>query len=64
MIALNGNAAFNGTIESCNAVDINYRLCNYGTTPLTSATINLDLNGTIASTLNWTGTLNTYESVV
>lgn len=63
MVALNGNAAFNGTLESCNAVDINYRLCNYGTAPLTSATIDLDLNGTIASTLNWTGNLNTYESV-
>ncbi|MFM7218541.1 MAG: T9SS type A sorting domain-containing protein [Bacteroidota bacterium] len=52
----------NGTLASCNAVDVSYRLCNYGTAPLTSATIDLEINGVVANTYNWTGSLNTYES--
>lgn len=60
----NSMSVLNGTLASCNAVDISYRLCNYGTTPLTSATINLDLDGVNAGTFNWTGSLNTYESTI
>ncbi len=60
----NSMNVLNGTLASCNSVDVAYRLCNYGTTPLTSATIDLNLNGTISNTLNWTGTLNTYESTI
>lgn len=60
----NSMSFLNGTLASCNAVDISYRLCNYGTSPLTSATINLDFNGVNAATFNWTGSLNTYEDTV
>ncbi len=60
----NSMSVLNGTLASCNPVDINYRLCNYGTAPLTSATVNLDLNGTASGSFNWTGSLNTYESTV
>ena len=54
----------NGTLASCNTVDLIYRLCNYGTAPLTSVNVDLEINGTVANTYNWTGNLNTYESTV
>lgn len=60
----NSMSVLNGTLASCNPVDISYRLCNYGTAPLTSATVNLDLDGTAYNSFNWTGSLNTYESAV
>ncbi|MFM8433313.1 MAG: TlpA family protein disulfide reductase [Bacteroidota bacterium] len=60
----NSMTVLNGTLASCNPVDVSYRLCNYGTSPLTSATINLDLGGTPSGSFNWTGSLNTYESTV
>ncbi|MEY4594151.1 MAG: hypothetical protein RIQ47_561 [Bacteroidota bacterium] len=60
----NSMSVLNGTLASCNPVDISYRLCNYGTAPMTSATINLDLDGTPYTSFNWTGSLNTYESTV
>ena len=43
-------------------VSLHYRLCNYGTNPLTSATIELKSGSTVLQTTNWTGTLQTYES--
>lgn len=60
----NSMSALNGTPASCNGISINYRLCNYGTDPLTSATIDLQVGPTIVQTTNWTGTLQTYESAV
>ncbi len=54
--------ALNGTPASCSGVTIRYRLCNYGTTPLTSATIELSDGTNILQTNNWTGSLQTYES--
>ncbi|MFM2136093.1 MAG: hypothetical protein RL021_1493 [Bacteroidota bacterium] len=59
----NSMQVLNGVLASCDPVDINYRLCNYGTAPLTSATIDLSMNGTSITSYNWTGNLNTYESV-
>ena len=60
----NSMTVLNGVLASCNAVDVSYRLCNYGTTQLTSATIDLAVNGVATSTYNWTGSLNTYQSTV
>ncbi|MEO0312312.1 MAG: hypothetical protein RIQ89_1969 [Bacteroidota bacterium] len=53
----------NQSLASCTGVDVNYRLANYGTTPMTSADIDLKVNGTVVATYNWTGSLNTYEFV-
>lgn len=55
-------SAINGTPASCSGVSLHYRLCNYGTNPLTSATIELKSGSTVLQTTNWTGTLQTYES--
>ncbi|MFM2207433.1 MAG: hypothetical protein RL213_1408, partial [Bacteroidota bacterium] len=60
----NSMQLLNGVLASCDPVDISYRLCNYGTAPLTSATINLNMNGTAQASYNWTGNLATYESTV
>jgi hypothetical protein len=60
----NSMNVLNGVLASCNTVDVSYRLCNYGTAPLTSATIDLAINGAATSSYNWTGNLNTYQSVV
>ncbi|MBK7850045.1 MAG: T9SS type A sorting domain-containing protein [Bacteroidetes bacterium] len=54
--------ALNGTPASCSGVTIRYRLCNYGTAPLTSATIELSDGTNVLQTNNWTGSLQTYES--
>ena len=50
------------TPASCSGVTIRYRLCNYGTAPLTSATIELSDGTNVLQTNNWTGSLQTYES--
>ncbi|HRI40213.1 MAG TPA: T9SS type A sorting domain-containing protein [Bacteroidia bacterium] len=60
----NSFTALNGTLATCDVVDLDYRLCNYGTSPLTSATIDLTVNGTVQQSYNWTGSLNTYNSEV
>lgn len=52
----------NGTPAGCGNLNINYRLCNYGTDPLTSATITLLDGSTPVATYNWTGNLATYAS--
>lgn len=53
----------NGTPAGCGNLNINYRLCNYGTDALTSATITLRDGATTIDTYNWTGNLATYESI-
>lgn len=60
----NSFTVLNGTVASCDQVDLDYRLCNYGTSPLTSATIDLSVNGTVQQSYNWTGNLGTYASTV
>lgn len=60
----NSSVCLNGNLASCTGVDVHYRLTNYGTTPLTSATVDLTVGGTSQQTLNWTGILQTYESTV
>ncbi|HRH64819.1 MAG TPA: T9SS type A sorting domain-containing protein [Bacteroidia bacterium] len=59
----NSMFALNNTPASCSGVTIRYRLCNYGTSPLTSATIDLMDGVNVLQTNNWTGTLQPYESV-
>ncbi|MFN8144497.1 MAG: T9SS type A sorting domain-containing protein [Bacteroidia bacterium] len=60
----NSNVCLNTNLASCTSVDIACRIANYGTSPLTSATITLSVGGTVQQTAQWTGTLNTYESDV
>lgn len=60
----NSFTALNGSPATCDVVDMDYRLCNYGTDTLTSATIDLAVDGVIQQTFNWTGSLSTYASEV
>lgn len=53
---------FNKNLASCDSVMPTFRLANIGTTPLTSATITLSVDGTSQKTIYWTGNLATYES--
>ncbi|MES2592174.1 MAG: T9SS type A sorting domain-containing protein [Bacteroidota bacterium] len=53
---------YNKNLASCDSVTPTFRLANIGTTPLTSATITLSVDGTSQKTINWTGSLATYES--
>jgi hypothetical protein len=55
-------SVINKNITTCNDADISFRIVNYGTTTLTSATVDFILDGTTVSTYNWTGSLDTYES--
>ena len=41
---------------------VNLELVNYGTQPLVSATITVELNGNLFETIEWTGTLESGES--
>ena len=60
----NSMTALNFTPASCTGVTIKCRICNYGTTPLTSATIDLTDGVNVLQTNNWTGSLLTYESAL
>jgi hypothetical protein len=61
---MNNYSLLNQNLSSCDSVIGQYRLTNYGTTPLTSATIEARVNGTTQKTINWTGSLATYASVL
>lgn len=52
----------NPGLASCDSVTPTFRLANVGTSPLTSATITLGVDGVTQKTINWTGNLATYES--
>ena len=60
----NSNACLNPSLASCTGVDIACRVANYGTSPLTSATLTLTVGGTAQQTIQWTGNLATYETEV
>ncbi|REJ83050.1 MAG: T9SS C-terminal target domain-containing protein [Bacteroidetes bacterium] len=61
----NSSTCLNGTLAACNDVNVQYRLCNYGSAPLTSVDVTLTVNGNTVSTTNWSGgPLATYESTV
>ncbi|HRH64821.1 MAG TPA: T9SS type A sorting domain-containing protein [Bacteroidia bacterium] len=60
----NSNLCLNPSLASCSNVDIACRIANYGTSPLTSATLTLTVGGTAQQTINWTGNLATYETEV
>lgn len=61
---MNTYNTLNQNLSSCDSVSGKFRLTNYGTTPLTSATIEAKVNGTTQKTINWTGSLATYSSVL
>lgn len=48
----------------CFNVDPTVEIMNLGTSPMTSATIQLSVNGTLTQTKTWTGNLSTYQSNV
>ena len=52
----------NPLLIDCDDVNVSARLCNYGSDPLTSATIEYVVNGTVQDSYAWTGNLDTYES--
>ena len=54
----------NPSLASCDSVTPTFRIGNVGTTALTSATIKLDVDGTVQKTINWTGNLATYASTL
>ncbi len=53
---------YNVSLATCDSVAPTFRFGNIGTTPLTSATITVDVDGAVQKTINWTGNLATYES--
>lgn len=57
---INTFSTLNQSLFSCDSVTPKFRLSNYGTTPLTSATIDVKVDGTTQKTINWTGNLPTY----
>lgn len=54
----------NPLLIDCDEVDVSARICNYGSDPLTSATIEYVVNGTVQDSYAWTGNLNTYENAL
>lgn len=54
----------NIALASCDSVTPTFRLGNMGTSPLTSATITLKVDGVVQKTINWTGNLASYESAL
>lgn len=53
------------TLPTCSFTDsVRVELFNYGTDPLTSATINFSINAGIPSTTNWTGNIAPFGSEV
>ena len=60
----NSNTCLNPNLASCTGVDIAVRIANYGTSPLTSATLTLSVGGNPQQTINWTGNLLTYASEI
>ncbi|MCG3167735.1 MAG: Thiol-disulfide oxidoreductase ResA [Bacteroidia bacterium] len=52
----------NPLLIDCDNVDVSARICNYGSVPLTSATVEYVVNGSVQDSYSWTGNLNTYES--
>lgn len=61
---INTYSNLNQGLFSCDSVIPKFRLANYGTSPLTAATIEVKVNGTTQKTVNWTGSLATYASTV
>ncbi len=53
---------FNTALASCDSVTPTFRLANVGTDTLTSATITLKVDNVVQKTINWTGSLATYEN--
>ncbi len=53
---------FNMGLVTCDSVTPTFRFANIGTDTLTSATITMAVDGTVQKTINWTGSLGTYES--
>ncbi len=61
----NNNAYINkylGDLEYCENFTPSIRLANVGLNALTSATIELRVNGSLFQTKSWTGNLNTYQT--
>ena len=53
---------YNKNLATCDSVSPTFRFANVGTSPLTSATITVDVDGTVQKTINWTGSLASYAS--
>lgn len=49
-------------LESCDSVEAEFSITNMGTTPLTSANINYEVDGVLQKTYQWTGNIPTYNS--
>ena len=53
-------SSLNSSLASCDSVIPTFRIGNLGTSPLTSATITLNLDGTAQKVIHWTGNLPLY----
>ena len=53
-------SSYNGALASCDSVIPTFRIGNLGTSPLTSAIITLNVDGTAQKIINWTGNLPLY----
>lgn len=51
---------YTGETAVCSATDVTVKLHNLGTSPLTTATIQLKEGSTVLNTVNWTGNLPSY----
>lgn len=56
------STSLNAGLASCDSVTPKFRFGNLGTTTLTSATITYAVDGVNQKTINWTGSLATYEN--
>lgn len=61
---INTYSTLNQGLFSCDSVIPKFRLVNYGTSPLTSASVDVKVGGVTQKTVNWTGSLATYASTL
>lgn len=57
-------AEMNNNLFSCDSVSVSCRVINYGSTTLTSADIDVKVDGVTQKTVAWTGSLDTYDNSV
>ncbi|MBL8003016.1 MAG: T9SS type A sorting domain-containing protein [Flavobacteriales bacterium] len=60
-----GNLAvtnYGGATSTCGVEDMPVRIANYGSTPMTSATVTVKQGATTLATQNWSGNLNTWQT--
>lgn len=57
-------ADLNQNLMSCDSVNVSVRLINYGSTTMTSASIDVKVDGVTVKTINWTGSLTTYDNAI